>query len=135
MLTARAPWRLARAFFCSHVYYLLSMPCVLVIATLYYNDVGWKTEKIRACSRKLKKARVEEESKLGAFMKNYLTARSASTVSIDSDLVVADFQVMPAPPHMTIFRFPATMISRLALPILFYLFSQKIRFSIQSPQW
>ena len=38
----------------------------------------------------LKKARVEEESKLGAFMKNYWTVRCASTVSIDSDLVVAD---------------------------------------------
>ena len=45
-----------------------------------------------ACSRKLKKATVEEESKLGAFM----TARSASSVSIDSDLVVADVQVTPA---------------------------------------
>ena len=44
----------------------------------------------------LKKARVEEESKLGAFMKNYWTARSASTVSIDSNLVVADVQVTPA---------------------------------------
>ena len=45
------------------------------------------------CRRKLKKARVEKESKLGAIMKNYLTARSASTVSIDSDLVVADVPI------------------------------------------
>lgn len=49
--------------------------------------------------------------KLGVFMKNYL-ARSASTVSVDSDLVVADVQVTPVQsPYDNAPRFPVTMIS------------------------
>ena len=87
-----------------------------------YYDVGWKAEKSGACSKKL------GLSKLGAFMKNYLTARSASTVSIDSDPVVADVQVTP---EQSPYPVPSDNDFKTSS---FYLFSQKIRFSIQSHQ-
>ena len=51
---------------------------------------GGKRKKSGSCNRKLKKARVDEESKLGAFMTNFLTTQSASTVSSDSGLVMTD---------------------------------------------
>ena len=94
-----------------------------------------KRKKSGASSRKLKKARVEEESKLGAFMKNYLTARSALTVSIDSNLVVADVQVMPAQSPYDNIPVPSDNDFKTSSSELFYLFSQKIRFSIQLHQW
>ncbi|KAL5502203.1 hypothetical protein EMCRGX_G008938 [Ephydatia muelleri] len=51
---------------------------------------GGKRKKSGSCNRKLKKARADEESKLGAFMTNFLTTQSASTVSSDSGLVMTD---------------------------------------------
>ena len=108
------PGAAARAFFCSHVYLLLHdmymctsvllLHCICATtytcstSTVMMSEVP-KRKKSGASSRKLKKARVEEGIKLGAFMKNYLTACSASTVSgsIDSDLkLVSEAEVTPA---------------------------------------
>ena len=74
------------SFVTCHVYLLL-LHCICAIIMMS----DGKRKKSGACSRKLNKARVEEESKLGAFMKNYLTARS---VSIDSATLWV--QVTPA---------------------------------------
>ena len=93
-------------------------------------------KKSGSCNRKLKKARADEESKLGAFMTNFLTTQSASTVSSDSGLVMTDdvlevtpvLMQSPMSPRENI-EVPGETMLHVVHPMLLKMFL------IQSHQW